>query len=461
MLTFNRRGSKPIFDKAFTLACIFMFALWLAGGASRADASGQVIVRSVAWGIAILIVLFAKRPSMRFMRPVALILCGMLALALIQLLPLPPQIWQSLPGRNFLIDAAAGQAQPWRPWSMVPGATANAASSLIVPIVTLLIVAGMGQLGRDRLPGLLLSTVFASSIMGLLQFSGAGFDNPFINDTAGQVSGSFANRNHFALFLAIGCLLAPVWAFRQKDGIRWRGPIAVGLVLLFILTILASGSRVGMVVGGLGLGLGLVIVRQDVVRALRGYPRWVLPAISFGSILVFGGVVLASIATNRAISINRMLVIDPSQDMRQRGFSTVIEMVRTYFPFGSGLGSFDPIFRMHEPFKLLKFTYFNHAHNDFIEIILDTGIAGAALLLAALLWWAVVSLQSWRSTRIQAETLPRLGSSVVLLVLVASAFDYPARTPTIMAVLVVAGIWLSSGYLDPAGSALPGEREHL
>jgi hypothetical protein len=30
------------------------------------------------------------------------------------------------------------------------------------------------------------------------------------------VSGTFANRNHFALFMAIGCVLAPAWAVQSS-----------------------------------------------------------------------------------------------------------------------------------------------------------------------------------------------------------------------------------------------------
>ena len=63
--------------------------------------------------------------------------------------------------------------------------------------------------------------------------------------------------------------------------------------------------------------------------------------------------VLISVAAGRAVSINRALTVDAGQDMRARGLPTVLEMIRTYFPFGSGLGGFDPIFRIHEPFELL------------------------------------------------------------------------------------------------------------
>src|SRR3546814_18476243 len=78
----------------------------------------------------------------------------------------------------------------------------------------------MPQEERAWLPAIMLGAIFLSMLVGLLQFSGFMIDNPFINDTRGSVGGTFANRNHFALFLAMGCLIAPVWAFAGKQNAR-------------------------------------------------------------------------------------------------------------------------------------------------------------------------------------------------------------------------------------------------
>jgi O-antigen ligase len=447
----------------FILLAGFLGVLWLAGGASRADALGQVVVRSAAWVALIVAILFGDRPSFRGARPVLSILAAALLLTLLQLVPLPPDIWQALPGRDFFAEAAAasGQPQPWRPWSLVPGATINAASSLIVPVVVLVLAMELKQTERSWLPGLILGLIAASTLLGLLQFSGAVFNNPLINDTAGQVSGVFANRNHFALFTAFGCMLAPVWAFLDGRQPQWRGPVALGLVLLFALTILASGSRAGLLLGVLALGLGLLLVRQGIRKVLSRYPRWVFPALIAGIVGVIAIFVLLSVAADRAVSIDRMLAMDTGQDLRRRALPTVLRMIDTYFPMGSGLGGFDPIFRIHEPFELLSPLYFNHAHNDFLEIALDAGLAGLLLLLAALLWWAWASVHAWRSGPSVRNALPKLGSAMLLLVIVASIIDYPARTPMMMAMIVLAGVWLSDRVEARGGSALPKSSQPL
>lgn len=442
-MTFLQSALRQRPGLSFVLLVGLLLTLWIAGGASRANVSGQVVVRGVAWLAVVAVLLTGPRSPFQRSKAVFVFLAAAVVLALVQLVPLPPGVWQLLPGRQMLADAAtlSGQMQPWRPWSIVPSATANAAASLVVPFATWLLVAGLPERDRAWLPGLMLLFVLASTLIGLLQFSGAGITSPLVNATPGEVSGTFANRNHFALFIAMGCLLAPAWGF-ASGRLHWRTPTALGLVVLFLLTILASGSRAGLGLGVIALFLGLLLSRETMKKALSRYPRWVLPALIAGMLAIVAIFVLFSVMADRAVSINRMFAVDQGQDMRSRGLPTVLAMIRAYFPLGAGLGSFDPVFRMNEPFELLKLTYFNHAHNDFLEVILDTGVLGLLLLVATLGWWAWMSMRAWAAGSGRRYAVPRLGSAMLFLVLVASIFDYPARTPMIMAIMVIAGMWL-------------------
>lgn len=450
-----------------SLSCVLLLTLlavlWFAGGASRADAVGQVMVRSAAWILVIVGILFGKRPSFGDVKPVLFLLLAALLLVVAQLLPLPPGAWQALPGRDVLSETAVvtAQDQPWRPLSIVPGATYNAASSLIVPFATLFFAVGLRQSERLWLPVVILILIAASTVVGLLQFSGAGFNNPSINDLMGEVSGSFANRNHFALFLAFGCVFAPVWAFRSGHRSFWRVPVALGLVLLFALTILATGSRAGVLLGCLALIIGVFLVHQRIRKFLRNAPKWTFPALIAALLGVVAISVLLSVAADRAASIDRILALDTEHDLRSRALPTVLAMINTYFPAGSGLGGFDPVFRMHEPTPLLNISYFNHAHNDFLEIALDAGLPGIVLLLGAIFWWLFASIGAWRDRTDGDVTLARLGAATLLLIFIASAFDYPARTPMMMAIIVLAGTWLSWRKSGSSRSALPVDDQHL
>lgn len=440
------------FRLAFALICVLLVVLWIGGGASRADVPGQVLVRAACWTILIVFILVGKPPSWKQAPAVWRLFLAIAALPLVQLIPLPPSIWTALPGRELLEAAArvGGHEQPWRPLSISPPATLNALSSLIVPAVTLLLAVSIRIRSHWRVAMVLLALITASTLLGLLQVSGSDFDHPLINDVPTSVSASFANRNHFALFAAIGCVLAPAWAFREEGRAGWKGPIAIGLILLFALIILATGSRTGIVVGMLGIALGLVNVRRQVRVSLRRLPRPAAIGASIVGVAALAGGVAISVFSGRALSIDRVLSLDFSEDLRRQALPTVWEITTYYFPVGTGYGTFDPVYRIHEPDKLLSLSYFNHAHNDFLEIVLDGGLAGLLLLVATVAWWLWRSVRVWRFPT-SHPLLSRMGSSILLLVLVASVTDYPARTPMIMAMVAIAAVWLNG---------FNGDREH-
>lgn len=440
---------------AFVLWCAFLAILWLAGGASRPDVFGQVVSRLAAVLVLVLIALFGNKPVLRPVAPICLLLLAAVVLVALQLIPLPPSIWRVLPGRALFDGAVTGAQQPWRPLSIVPSATINALVSLLVPIAALMLMVTMRAEERIAILQTLLFAIGASVLLGLLQITGVGFDNPLINDSRDFVSSSFANRNHFALFLAIGCLLLPVWAFGRHRHSRERAGVGLGACLVVLLTILATGSRAGIALGVVGSAISLVLARVGMRRELRDAPKWVARALPALAVTMVVGTVIASIAADRAVSIRRLLDADTGADMRGRALPTVWAMIRDYFPVGAGLGSFDPIFRIHEPFALLKPTYFNHAHNDFLEVVLDAGLPGALLLFAGIVWWAHASVRAWRNPVGTMEMRPRIGSAMLLLIVGASLFDYPARTPMVMVLMVIAAAWLSEGTHRRSRQALP------
>lgn len=451
---FRRKPSLP-----FILFCVFLIVLWLAGGAARADVFGQVVVRLAATIFLFVIVLFGDQLTIARSRSVWFLLFGAITLALIQLIPLPPAVWQVFPGRTMFAEATLGHPQPWRPLALVPGTAINALASLLVPLVTLILISSIRQDERVLLPGMILLMVATANLLGLMQLSRVGFDNPFINESVGEMSGVFANRNHFALFLALGCLVVPVWVFGRGNRSRRRAVVGLGLVLLFLLTILASGSRAGLLLGVLALSGGMFVTRGSIRREFRRAPVWAFPVLMLAVVAIIATFVLISIAADRAVSIQRIVEINAEQDMRGRALPTVWAMTLSYFPLGAGLGSFDPMFRIHEPLALLKPTYFNHAHNDLLEIVLDAGLPGLLLLVIALAWWGWASIKAWRAGR-EAGSDPaaaRIGSLMLLLIILASAFDYPARTPTMMMMIVVAALWLHGDEPVIHGPALPAK----
>lgn len=439
----SRRPASTLLEFPFVMLSIFLAVLWIAGGASRADVFGQVVVRSVAWIILAAVLVFGRPPRWSAISSVAIFLLTSVVIVAMQLIPLPPDIWTALPGRELLAQSAlvSDQPQPWRPISLSPDATVNALSSLIVPIVIVVLMGMQARKSRWAVVTLVLVVIVAGCLLALLQFAGSNFDNPLIN-YVGQVSGNFANRNHMALLAGIGCVLAPVWAYNESESPRWRALVAIGLLLFFVLIILATGSRAGFIFASVGTVLGVLAVRTRLARQVRGVPRkiWIPGAVASAATIV-GGIIL-SIVLGRAASVDRASNLEVGEDLRGLALPTVLDMVEKYWPVGSGFGTYDPAYRISEPDALLSVSYMNQAHNDLLGLVLDGGIFGAALLLAALVWIAINTVRAWRGAGGDSSQIARAGSAILVLIFLASIFDYPARTPMIMAIAVVAAVWL-------------------
>ena len=451
MQRFSSRSPSHSDTLAFWFTAIFLSILWVAGGSARYDAAGQIVVRLAAWTLLGSFVIFGQGVRWRNAIPVHALLAASGVLVLAQLVPLPPGVWSVLPSRDVLVQSAtvAGLPQPWRPLSISPSATINALGSLVVPAAILVLVASLHRTQNNRLVPLVLGLVCAGCILGLLQLSGSRFDNPLINEIQGFVSGNFANRNHFALFVAIGIVLACVWGARETARSRWKLPLALLLLPFLMLMVVATGSRSGLILGAIATVAGLMIARREVAELARGLSaRWIA-----GLAAILGAIILAvgflTIEFGRAEAIDR-LTLDASQDLRVRAFPVIARTVWDYFPAGSGFGTFDAVYRIVEPDDLLRTLYFNHAHNDWLEIALNGGLAGGLLAVAAVAWWLIASVRVWRSRRGDLH-LAQCGSVICLLTMVASLTDYPARTPMILAVLMLGAIWLSNGSFGERG----------
>ncbi|UVI40844.1 O-antigen ligase family protein [Qipengyuania spongiae] len=436
---------------SYLMIAMLVIAAFL-GGASREDSLAQPAIRLVMPILLAGVVLFGSHFRWRELRE-PLLLLGVLALVITaMLIPLPPEIWANLPGRDLIVPAAplTGMPQPWRPWAISPPLAQNALFALIPPACVLI---GAGFLSPSRRAALafpFLVLILASAVLGVIQLAGgAGGALRWYAITNPQAGvGFFANRNHQALLLSMGLPLLGFWALRSgasRDNRSMRLWIAGFGALLLVVAILTTGSRAGLVVGAMAL-LGTATIHARTAVRLLGRLR---PVVRWAIILGFIGTatILAILLflSPQAQSISRLFGLDPAADLRITALPTMLEMARVYFPAGTGFGGFEPVFRAAEPFDLLSRNYVNEAHNDFLQLAIEGGIAGLLVLALALVW---LTKTAWWLVRARdgiddATQLGRTGVLIVLMIGAASIVDYPVRTPLIMISLVLACIWMT------------------
>ena len=168
--------------------------------------------------------------------------------------------------------------------------------------------------------------------------------------------------------------------------------------------------------------------------------------------MVGGGVVVAlflAVAFGMGPLLERFS--DDQADLRGATSVTVLEASTAYLPFGSGVGSFVPVYASVEPIDTMKFAFWNHAHNDLVEVWLETGVLGAGILAAFLLWWVAATFRAWRSASTSGASIAQAAVIVTALLMVHSLVDYPLRT------LALAGVFaLACGLMERARAGEPG-----
>lgn len=451
MATVRRKtgGHRARDWRAISAVVAFLLVAALSGGASSAEAPQVLLVR-----LAALLTLAAAAlwmPAALWRKPAAplLLMAALVLMIAVQLIPLPPALWTSLPGRVLIAQVATkvGFTQPWRPISIAPMATWN---SLIASIVPLAVLVGLVWLGPRRqilVLVALLALGLCSAMLALLQLVDASGGRFYLYGAAdfGSATGFFINRNHQAVLLV--CLFPMLAALGAvSDTMRpalGRLSMIAALIVSFALIplLLVTGSRAGLLLLPFGIVLALGVGWNVVSRLLRIRMAWI---VAVGALLVGGGLTALFVYFDRAQSLARLFATDVQAEQRVGIVAPIWKMAMSYFPIGSGFGTFPVAYRIVEPDDQLNRTWLNHAHNDFLEIIGDAGLPAVCLLIAALFWWGYRVIALFRlTTGREGVVLGRAGAAISLLLMLASLSDYPLRTPLLAIVFAVSISWMA------------------
>ena len=402
-MTDNHRKSLTNSDRqferaGFTWLIVLLAIVALFGGSSRTDPPQLIALRALT-GLMIIPLIFYWPQR----RPGGFGLPGLLSLALagwtaLQLLPLPPALWTLLPGRDIVaaMDAAANLDGMWRPISLAPGRTLNALFGLIVPGVGLLLYA-IFRPERRHVLRMLVGVGAGNALLGLLQLLGPedGVLYRFSITNPGYPVGFFANHNHSAVFSALtlliaGYCLADTMRRRREKPVE-QGALLVCFALIFLVAI-SGGSR-----AGLGATLvSLVLSAAMVLTAIRGHKRTVQasrndgllrfaknPRVLLALLVIVLGALFMLI--DRIPALERFTAGGDIEELRWRLLPHLLDMVRQYWLTGTGFGSFDAVYKIHEPTGLAQPTYLNQAHNDWAQLIIEGGLPAAALLIVLII----------------------------------------------------------------------------
>ena len=421
----------------FLLPLLVALALLLGGGGSPAPAPELALE-----GAALAVLVAAYWGAAGFSRHALGFVAVLAAVPVLQLVPLPPEVWTALPGRAVEREALAlvGAAGRWMPLSQTPDRTLAAVLALIPPGVALLLAASAGRRSRALTLVAVASLAVVSVIVGAAQLAGGGA-GPFYfygPEHGGYVTGFQANRNAAADVLAIGWLALA--ASVAASPARFAAPsrrfsLGAALVLLGGGALL-TGSRAGIalfVVAAMTSGWWVVGKQPSALR--RSAWALFLPGLlaALGAAAFIGSGPLKGVAGRFAATA------DPRAEL----WSDTAYAIRGNWPAGSGMGSFVPVFTAAERLEAVDASRPNRAHNDYLELALEAGLPGLLVLVGLGLWLAMRLAARWRTAHGPAERAELVFAAGALALLAAhSVVDYPLRS---MALATLAGV--AAGFI--------------
>ena len=427
---------QAIFPKAlipgFLLACLLL------GGSTRSIWPNLLLQLAA---IAILAWCVQQPPRLQPSAPnrhLWHLVLSMLVVLALQLVPLPPQIWTVLPGRQIVANGfdLLGQPQPWLPLSLTPYDTMASALWLLPPLAVLTGILRLGAYREQWLAVALGLAALGGIVLGILQVTDGQLGSqwhPYAITNKGHPVGTFANSNHMGtLLIATFPFIAALITTRDRAARQAAKRMGKTVLLVQGALVLALSLSISGSVAALGLAVPVVGATLLLRASLRErWARW-----GFVAVAVAGLTVTIAIFASPLSNFRPEERANHADYSRFTSFSNGLRAAADTFPFGSGTGSFPSFYPAYEKADMVDSYFFNHVHNDYIELALETGLAGVVLMVAFLLWWTRRAIAIWSAPTI--DYFARASTIASGAILAHSFVDFPLRTSAIAALFAMA-----------------------
>jgi len=255
---------------------------------------------------------------------------------------------------------------------------------------------------------------------------------------------SFVYQNHAGAYFSLMSFVAlglAVWHFfegrkrmaRSTPSALWL--IASLLLVFAVVFSLSRGAMISLTVFGLAAVIAIVILRFSsstrstiptiipvmVALGIVGTVGWMIRQVDFSAVYV------------RFEQLSKLQANDPSVLSRKLAREAAIEMYGDHWVRGVGAGGFRHLFPEYVKRKPMIYDggrlFWEHAHNDWLEIPIELGLTGVVLFVMALGWvgWTWTRNGGWRHP---VTLMIALGAGQVMA---HATMDFPFQNPAILA----------------------------
>ena len=444
-------SNRPWAEAIFEIWIALLLLLWLAGFQRNHVAAGE---------------------AFKGARPVLWLLAAWLGYVMLQLIPLPLGVRQWLSPESLAIYQMAGK-NGWAPLALYPYATflfwLKSVAYVALFALTLLLVNSKRRLVILGYT-LAFSAMFQAFYGGLMTLSGLEYGF-FMKKFAyiGFATGTFVNRNHLAGYLemgsAVGIGLLMATTYEKDNGYSWRRHLRNLLNLMLshklmlrlmlatmVIALVLTRSRMGntsffssMLIAGL-ITLIVFYSQSGSLRKMFQRSETRSAVILISSLVVIDlfivgawfGVEKVAQRISESSLVHDADRVDVAKD--------TLNMLRDYPLTGVGGGGF----RLAYPQYQSEYSagYYDHAHQDYLEIAVETGAVGFSLLgmtVLLSLWAALQALYYRRDGLMRGMAFSSVMGTIALLIHGTVDFNLqiPANAATFMVILALGWIALN------------------
>ena len=259
----------------------------------------------------------------------------------------------------------------------------------------------------------------------------------------GIVSGTYINPDHLAGLLdmaipvSVGLFLYHGGILRKKYGGSLRGIISLlGSRRAFWLWILFLGILIMILAHTFTLsrmGHISIIAAFTLVFILYGIRRLQMPVVAIIVLLSAG--ILWAMWEGIGVVIAKWGMLENSFQGRYEVWKGALTLAASFPLLGTGLGTFQ---LAYPPYKATGFgaTIYDHAHNDYVEMLADTGLAGFIPWIAFFCIFLFFVIRAWfRNESFFTKTLGAGCMAAVIAALLHSLADFNLQIPANAAIL--------------------------
>ena len=389
-------------------------------------------------GILLLITIFWSKRTFNIDKLVKIFILFSLCIPVIYLIPLSEQWWLNLPGRGLQTEIvtwieSTSELVAYKALSLYP---LHTLSAFLLGLSAIAVFLSASSSSKRELIILALVLLGSATLQGVIAFAQYITSDPFFyfGLSRTEVLGTYLNTNHLTALME---MVEPLALALMVHAIIESNKSALPRVLVIfthasislLLTFIAftTTSRMGTFLLILSIFLSFWAVTTPEMRKQVAVPIFLLRLALLIAILVSQYSVITTI-TGTVAEMEPSVVLG---DLRWGIFQASWEGIQALFPFGSGPGAFPQTIQVYLPADNPAFQnhFMNHAHNDYLELIYETGVLGVILLV----YFFYLYLRQWlllrRSPVTKVKSLQSASGIGMLIILIFSLTDFNLHTP--------------------------------